>query len=259
MSKTKYYVAELPQLTRRRSDQLQLGATDFHPPIPQYYHKGASYNGGASVTKASAKKSLTLRAKNNGWPSTSFRRWVFSNPTSISDIHRTTRASTKAKTIESIVKDAAAKKGSGSKEEIEATLKAKESTPYPYSIKKEQKYMVYHLTNKAIPHITTVPPETSFKIFGYLGPVNSEYLGVTCKSMHGFHREKNTEFSNRRPMVGDTHSHTGMREDEEWKYENNLPNRLDPIEEHFGDDDDSEEENSGDVDSEDRVSENERY
>jgi hypothetical protein len=49
------------------------------------------------------------------------------------------------------------------------------------------------------------------------------------------------------------------REDEEWKYENNLPNRLVPIEEHFGDDDDSEEENSGDVDSEDRVSENERY
>jgi hypothetical protein len=51
--------------------------------------------------------------------------------------------------------------------------------------------MVYHLTNKATPHIIiTVPPETSFKIFDYLGHVNSACLGATCKSMYGFHGEK---------------------------------------------------------------------
>ena len=40
-------------------------------------------------------------------------------------------------------------------------------------------------------------------------------------------------------MKEDICSHT--IEDEEWKYENNLPKRLDPIAEHFGDDDGSEE------------------
>lgn len=105
-----------------------------------------------------------------------------------------------------------------------------------------------------------------------MGPVNPAYLGVTCKSMHGFHREKKSGiFKSSTDGWGYTLAHGDERytrlaegsvyniEDEEWKYENNLPNRLDPIEEHFGDDDDSEKENSGDVDSEDRVSENERY
>jgi hypothetical protein len=90
--------------------------------------------------------------------------------------------------------------------------------------------------------------------------------------MHGFHREKKSGiFKSSTDGWGYTLAHGDERytrlaegsvyniEDEEWKYENNLPNRLDPIEEHFGDDDDSEKENSGDVDSEDRVSENERY
>ena len=55
-------------------------------------------------------------------------------------------------------------------------------------------------------------------------------------------------------MKEDIRSHT--IEDEEWKYENNLPKRPIPWM-RFWDDDDSEE-NSGDVDSEDRASENER-
>jgi hypothetical protein len=45
--------------------------------------------------------------------------------------------------------------------------------------------------------------------------------------MYGFHRERNTELSDRRPMKEDIRSHT--IEDEEWKYENNLPKRLDSI------------------------------
>jgi hypothetical protein len=71
--------------------------------------------------------------------------------------------------------------------------------------------------------------------------------------MYGFHREKNTELSNRRPTKEDIRSHTRMRNGSM-----RITFRIGLIE-HFGDDDDSEEENSGYVDSEDRVYENERY